>query len=202
MLSYLLSALTEFLGRFLLGRFLKRIPVVDLVLLFMFISSGYAGVTILRESHDDFSTFKEHAGVVENKYLVREVTYDSDNRPDSVIIAKLKLAGDPGEYSVSGYAIAVDNLVHIGDSVQLFTKTTSYWYGNMVATAGGRGGSTHDQNEVFHLLSRQYSMPIIDFRQNQENLKDVVWMIFVFSFVFLGWFLLRCLDRMNAFSKT
>lgn len=199
MLSTLLSAVAEFLGRVLFGRFLKRIPVVDLMLVFGFLVCTYAGVTALRESRDDFSVLKEHAGVVENKYLVKESTFD-DDRPDSVTIARLKLAGDPIEYSVSGYAIAVDNLVHIGDSIQLFTKTNSYWYGNMVATGGG-GGSTHNQNEVFHLLSAKYSVPILDFRQNQENIKASVWITFSFSLLLLGWLLLRCLDRMNAFAR-
>lgn len=144
------------------------------------------GISQALQVSDGYEKLISHKGIVENKSFVIE----KDDKNDSLVIAKIKLFNDDTVYSVSSYAIRVLNLIEVGDSVELFSKPITSRTGNFV-TNGKAVWNTQNPNELFHIVSKKYDTPIIDFNEHRDNLKNSLWGFPLGSLLFFGWYLYR-----------
>ena len=128
----------------------------------------------------------KHEGVISEKFIYTE----KPGQKDSVRGIHLYLTNGQ-EFVVSRYADALNNLLLIGDSVQLYTKPVKTILGNQITNGNGRTWNTRNDREVFHLLSNRYEGPLVDFEENRRELIKTAWLFPFCSLCFLGWYLYR-----------
>jgi hypothetical protein len=147
-------------------------------------------------SYDGFETLLPHRGVVESKhfsyhYSTHHNSYMDRDEPDSTIVFNFKVADNPQWYTASRFAIGVDNLIEIGDSIKFYTKNVTSRFGNMVSSGNGGGWNTNSPNEVYHLVSTKYPDPVVDFDEYTSDVRTFAWLSLFFPVVLFGWYLYR-----------
>lgn len=165
----------------------RQVISINGILLFAACFAFWASINHLGQTSHNFSDLKHRAGIIEKKTFLTKY-YDAD---DSLQITRIKLLDNDTMFSVSSRAIIAYNLLEVGDSVELFTKNISSDWGNTVMVNSGHFRNTHNQNEVFHILCARYPVPILDFYEIQDGVKNVAWMPFFVCIGLLVWYLYR-----------
>jgi hypothetical protein len=95
------------------------------------------------------------------------------------------------EYIVSRYSKKLDNLIMVGDTTEFYTKPVNSLFGNFITNGNGRVWNTRNENELFHLLSNRYESPILDFKENRQELLKTAWIFPIGSLLVLGLYIYR-----------
>jgi hypothetical protein len=165
---------------------LRKIFTLSNILLAFAIGLIPFSINNFREANIQLDQLEKHAGIVEHKLLVTEVI-DSQWKDFSHIV-KLKLVNDPTEYSISFYPLGVNAQVDIGDSVEFFTKEIPLNQNEIIAR---ESKSSNTNNEIFHIISRKYSTPVVDIKDYRASLRTNAWAGPVLSLIFFLWYLIR-----------
>ena len=131
----------------------RRIFNINIIILGFAIMSMVMVIYFIIRSYDGFETLIPHRGVVESKhfsyhYSTHHNSYMDRDEPDSTIVFNFKVADSPQWYTASRFAIGVDNLIEIGDSIEFYTRNVTSRFGNMVTSGNGGGWNTDSPNEV------------------------------------------------------
>ena len=103
------------------------------------------------------------------------------------------------KYTASRYAIGLNNLLQSGDTIEFYTKKIDSKLGNFVTNGKGRVWTSDSPNEVYHLISKKYDSPLVDFNERKEDLKDTIWIWPIFSVILFGWFFYRRPGKKSPF---
>lgn len=165
---------------------IKKIFSINSVILLFAIVILYIGFKQLIDSFYDFKDLRPQKGIVANKYIFTE----NKGQEDSIRSIRVILTNNE-QYVASRYTEVIDNLVQIGDTVQIFTKPITSKWGNVIANGKGDAWNTKDSAEIFHLISNKYESPLLSFDENKAELRESVWIWPVFSLCMFGWFFYR-----------
>ena len=155
-----------------------------------------AGIKQILQCFSSFNDLVKHQGVVASKDLYTEKA----GNKDSINGIKIGLTNSE-EYVVSRYAKRLDNLLVVGDSIELYTKPVSGLFGNFITNGSGRVWNTRNAKEVFHLHSMRYEGPLVDFEEDRRALRKTAFSFPLCSLLFLGWFLYRRSKRKSPLVK-
>jgi hypothetical protein len=173
--------------------FFRIFNITNVILLFAIGLIPYS-IRNIMETFDDFNQLKPHIGVVSEK-AIKKVYRE---RNDSLTTTQIKLVNDESEYSISLSAIKVNNLVNVGDSIELYTKAITSQNGNEI-TDGSSFWYSKDSNQIFHVVSKIYDKPIVDFKDYNKNLKMGAWIAPILSIVCFIWYFIRRRNIKNPF---
>lgn len=181
----------------------RRIFNVNTIILGFAIMSLVMSIHFIIRSYDGFNTLIRHSGAVESKhfsyhYSTHTNSYSHKEEKDSNVIFNFKVVDNAEWYTASRFAIGVDNLVEIGDSIEFYTKKVTSKFGNMVSNGKGSGWNTNSPNEVYHLVSNKYPDPVVDFNEYASDLRTFAWLFLFLPVVFFGWYLYRRSGRKSA----
>lgn len=178
----------------------RRIFSINTIILGFGIMSMVMVIHFIVRSYDGFGSLIRHNGVVESKhfsyhYSTHRNSVTHKEEPDSNIVFNFKVADNEQWYTASRFAIGVDNLIEIGDSVEFYTRKVTSRFGNIVSNGRGSGWSTHSPNEVYHMVSNKYPDPVVDFNEYRSDLRTLAWMFLFLPFACFGWYLYRRSER-------
>jgi len=181
----------------------RRIFNINTIILGFAIMSMVMVTHFIVRSYDDFKTLTRHSGVVESKhfsyhYSTHRNSYVDRDEPDSNVVFSFKVADNSQWYTASRFAIGVDNLIEIGDSIEFFTKPVTSPLGNLASSGSGGGWNTDSPNEVYHLVSNKYPDPVINFNEYSSDLRTFSWLSLFLPAICFGWYLYRRSGRKSA----
>lgn len=170
--------------------------IINFIILAFSIALMVVGISQFFNSFVQFDDLVHHKGVVESKYLSSKYffhrsSFTRKDEKDSVFIFNFKLIGDQQEYTASRYPEGINNLIEVGDSIDFYTRPVRSKYGNTVNNGKGRFWNTRSPNETFHLVSKKYSDPVLDFYEYRSDLKSSWWVFPLFSIITFCWYLHR-----------
>jgi hypothetical protein len=151
------------------------------IFLFIAIALFAKGTWDIYRVYGEQGDLKQHIGIVEHKSMT--AISDGEYKSDSLRTVKIQLENDANIYSISMSAEKVNNLVNVGDSVELFTKTIRYSDGNFV-TNGSTFWYSTDSNQLFQIISKVYEQPVVSIREYRHALHSGAWIAMVLSICF------------------
>ncbi|MBI1779779.1 MAG: hypothetical protein HYR66_00110 [Sphingobacteriales bacterium] len=156
---------------------------------FLFIS-----IRELRQAFYDFEKLQVHTGVIQSKAVIDTI---EDDKKRTIIY--LKLIDDNNEYLSSKYAEHLNENLNIGDSVKLYTNTSSSFFGNFVSNESATEiWTTNNPNEVYHIVRISDNSILLDFSSHKKSLKKMLWIFPLASICFFGWFIYRRSGRKSS----
>ena len=181
----------------------RRIFNINTVILAFAIGSLVMTISYIIRSYDSFNTLVRHSGVVESKhfsyhYSTHRNSFTHKDEPDSNIVFNFNVSNNPECYTASRFAIGVDNLIEIGDSIEFYTKKVTSRFGNMVNDGKGNAWNTNSPNEVYHLISKKYPDPVVDFDEYKSDLRTFAWLFLFLPAICFGWYLYRRSGRKSS----
>jgi hypothetical protein len=91
------------------------------------------------------------------------------------------------------------NNVDVGDTLLLYTMLVPFGGNTVIGPGGDEFWTTHNPNQVFHLVAYRNNNTIINFKERREGLKGMIWLLPVMSLIFFAWFLYRRLGIESPF---
>jgi hypothetical protein len=164
----------------------KGVYFINTMMLISAVVFMAAGIGQVFQFFSGFNDLTKHQGVVASKFLYTEKA----GRKDSINVIKL-LMENGQEYIVSRYSKKLDNLIMVGDTTEFYTKPVNSLFGNFITNGNGRVWNTRNENELFHLLSNRYESPILDFKENRQELLKTAWIFPIGSLLVLGLYIYR-----------
>ncbi len=171
----------------------KIFSINTAILIFAF---GFLGVGI-KQVFEIFYPFKK---LIHHKGIITEKSFFIEGfiRKDSIKAIKLILLNGE-EYTASRYIELVNNLIELGDTVDIYTKEVTSKLGNYITNGNGLVRNTKNEKEIFHLISNRYQEPLIDFYENRKNLLRTIWGFPLGSLCFFGWYFYRRSGKKSPF---
>lgn len=183
---------------------LKKIFSINNLILVFALFTLVVGIYQFFEIMEGFDKLILHKGIIQKKgislkYFTSKSSITKNEVKDSVEVFNFSILGDSTDYTASKYAIGLNNLLQVNDSIEFYTQPINSKFGNFVTNGRGRVWNTNSPNEVYHLVNKNYGSPLLDFHERKEELKNTIWLWPFFSLGLFGWFFYRQSGKKSIF---